>query len=58
RMSQPAVEHYLEEYARAAATAPDWFSPQRQSALKALRANGFPTLKHEDWKYTDIRPIT
>lgn len=57
-MSNAAVDHYLAEHARRAAPAPSWLQAQRQSAADAFRAAGFPTLRHEDWKYTDVGPIT
>lgn len=56
-MSQAAVEHYLNEFARLQFSSPEWLNSVRQSALAAFRQTGFPTLRHEDWKYTDIRPI-
>lgn len=34
-----------------------WLRAQRATALERLRDAGFPTLRHEDWKYTDTRPI-
>ena len=57
-MSNAAVDHYLAEHARRAAPAPAWLQAQRQSAADAFRTAGFPTLRHEDWKYTDVGPLT
>lgn len=34
-----------------------WLQAQRATALEVFRDAGFPTLRHEDWKYTDTRPI-
>jgi Fe-S cluster assembly protein SufD len=34
-----------------------WLRAQRAAALETFRETGFPTLRHEDWKYTDVRPI-
>jgi Fe-S cluster assembly protein SufD len=34
-----------------------WLRAQRVAALETFRETGFPTLRHEDWKYTDARPI-
>jgi len=34
-----------------------WLQAQRVTALARFRNAGFPTLRQEDWKYTDIRPI-
>jgi len=35
-----------------------WLAERRARALEALEKVGLPTLRHEDWKYTDIRPLT
>jgi len=29
----------------------------RRDAFEAFRKSGFPTSKHEDWKYTNLRPL-
>jgi Fe-S cluster assembly protein SufD len=34
-----------------------WLQAQRAAALEIFRNTGLPTLRHEDWKYTDTRPI-
>jgi Fe-S cluster assembly protein SufD len=34
-----------------------WLNKLRAQALERFMESGFPTLKHEDWKYTDVRPI-
>jgi Fe-S cluster assembly protein SufD len=52
-----AVAHYLSEYARRAPT-PPWLQAQQQSSVDAFCRAGFPTLKNEDWKYTDVGPLT
>ncbi len=58
-MNDSALEHYRSTYARIGdrLIAP-WFAEQREAALQSVLQNGFPTLRHENWKYTDIRPIT
>lgn len=57
-MSQPAVDHYSREFAGLNPESPVWLSDLRKSAFEAFRSEGFPTTRHEDWKYTDVRPIT
>jgi Fe-S cluster assembly protein SufD len=37
---------------------PAWAQKIRQEALTQFLKNGFPTLKDEEWKYTDISPLT
>ena len=50
-----AIELQL-ELLEAAVTAlpPDELSAVRQAAVARFSANGFPTTKHEDWKYTSL----
>ncbi len=57
-MNDPAVHEFLESW-RSVAPLPGapWFAPQRAAAQQAFHARGFPTLRDEDWKYTDVRPI-
>ncbi|MFQ5659933.1 MAG: Fe-S cluster assembly protein SufD [Gammaproteobacteria bacterium] len=57
-MNRIGVDHYLGEYNRLQAAAPDWLNGLRRSAIESFRQRGFPSLRHEDWKYTDVRPIT
>ncbi len=56
-MTQAAVEHYLSEHARFQSTSHNWLNQQRQSAIDSFGENGFPTTRHEAWKYTDVRPL-
>ncbi len=37
---------------------PKWVSSLRQPAFDHVVAKGFPTRAHEEWKYTNIKPIT
>ena len=57
-MNQTAVDHYTREFAGLNPESPRWFTELRKSAFEAFRSEGFPTTRHEDWKYTDVRPIT
>ncbi|MCF8259663.1 MAG: Fe-S cluster assembly protein SufD [Melioribacteraceae bacterium] len=34
-----------------------FFHQYRKDALNLLKATPFPTLKHEEWKYTSVKPI-
>ncbi len=38
--------------------APDWLRELRRQGLCRLEALGLPPLKDEEWKYTDISPLT
>ena len=55
-MTQAAVEHYLSEHERFQSSSHNWLNQQRQSAIDSFGKNGFPTTRHEAWKYTDVRP--
>ncbi len=48
-----------QELLEAAVTAlpSDNFSALRKTALASFATSGFPTTKHEDWKYTNLTPV-
>jgi len=52
---------YQEDFHRLESALPGagvpWLHERRAEALERFMEQGFPTLKHEDWKYTDVRPI-
>ncbi len=55
------IERFVEDFARfetslnGLATHP--MHAVRQKALQRIQQFGFPTLKHEEWKYTNLNPI-
>jgi Fe-S cluster assembly protein SufD len=55
------LQHYLDVAQRfqaaRAAQAPLWLRALREEGLAQLARQGFPTPRHEDWKYTDVAPI-
>ena len=52
------MEHYVDDFERIPKNIKEnWFSKQRLSALKTFQESGFPTTRHENWKYTDVRSI-
>ncbi len=57
----PAVQRYADDYAALAARLPGhgvaWAEKIRRDALERFRAIGFPTLRHEDWKYTNVAAV-
>ncbi len=54
-----AVENFTEEAKRLhSKLANDAFADQRQMALARFQQTGFPTLRQEHWKYTDLRNIS
>ncbi len=54
------MNHYLAAFAeveRNRSKAPAWLSNLRANAIAQFERLGFPTTRHEEWKYTNIAPI-
>jgi Fe-S cluster assembly protein SufD len=55
-------EHYLSAFTRyrvnGASNSPAWLKDLRESAIAEFAQVGFPTTKNEEWKYTNVEPIT
>jgi len=60
-VTEAGLQHYLDLaerfQAERAAGAPAWLRTLRQEGIAQLARQGFPTSKHEDWKYTNVGPI-
>lgn len=41
-----------------AADQPEWLKARREAALEEFASLGFPTRKHEEWKYTQVRGLS
>ncbi len=53
------IRHYLADFKQLQnIKKDDWFSKQRQSAFNIFQESGFPSTRKENWKYTDVKPIT
>jgi Fe-S cluster assembly protein SufD len=54
------LEPYIESFGRFenGAGGPDWLRPVRQAAMERSLELGFPTPRDEDWKYTNLAPLT
>jgi Fe-S cluster assembly protein SufD len=37
---------------------PEWLSTMRQQAIEAFADRGFPTVRDEEWRFTNIAPLT
>ena len=49
----------FERFERASASAqPSWIFPLRKAGIARFAELGFPTLNHEDWRFTNVAPIT
>ena len=42
---------------RSSVGGPSWLQQLRDKGISAFEASGFPTTRHEDWKYTNVAPI-
>ena len=57
-MSMPALNHYLDKFQHLSSQlAGDGLESVRSTGLDLFRKKGFPGLREENWKYTDVRPI-
>ena len=55
------TDPYLKAFERfeqaGASRQPSWLFPLRKTGLARFAELGFPTLKHEDWRFTNVAPI-
>ena len=55
------TDPYLKAFERfeqaGAAARPSWLFPLRKAGLARFAELGFPTLKNEDWRFTNIAPV-
>src|SRR5947209_16394709 len=58
-MEQSAAEPYLQEFEKFEheAKQPAWVFPLRKAGIARFAELGFPTLKQEDWRFTNVAPI-
>lgn len=60
-IQSPAIQRYADDSAALAGRLPGhgvtWVEKLRRDALERFRALGFPTLRHEDWKYTNVAAV-
>jgi Fe-S cluster assembly protein SufD len=54
-----AVESLVAQFSQVEAAAqPNWLAPARKAGLARFAELGFPTLKNEDWRFTNVAPLT
>src|SRR5437867_10513540 len=53
------TDPYLEKFERfeKEAKQPAWVFPLRKAGISRFAELGFPTLQHEDWRFTNVAPI-
>lgn len=57
-MSTPVIDNYMDQFQHLQkALKDDPLRDQRLTAIEGLQKTGFPTTRHENWKYTDVRPL-
>jgi Fe-S cluster assembly protein SufD len=56
----PTADTYLEKFSRLESPdgQPKWLLPIRQAGMARFSALGLPTLKDEDWRFTNVAAIT
>ncbi|HIA46181.1 MAG TPA: Fe-S cluster assembly protein SufD, partial [Methylococcaceae bacterium] len=56
-----SLKKYVEEYDEIKSTLPgqelDWLVQLRQQSLNQFSTRGFPTIRDEDWRYTNVTPL-
>src|SRR3954453_21002463 len=57
--SMKETDPYLEKFERfeKQPTTPAWVFPLRKAGISRFAELGFPTLKDEDWRFTNVAPI-
>jgi len=57
-MNSNNAQQFLDAFDKSdKASLPDWLMKKQRAALASVKASGLPTLRNEEWRYTDIRPI-
>src|SRR4051812_14774134 len=55
----PQVARFVAEFPAATSPSqPHWLGRLREGALASFERLGFPTTKHEQWRFTSVSPIT
>ncbi len=58
--ASPQVAHYVADYRRSVEQGqpqPGWLAQAREQAIAQFERLGFPTTKHEQWRFTSVAPI-
>ena len=57
KQSDPYLKAFERFEQAAATTQPSWLFPLRKAGIARFAELGFPTLKNEDWRFTNVAPI-
>jgi len=57
--TSPEIKQFRAQFdhARSESSDPSWLRHLRARAMERFEALGFPTTRHEEWKYTSVQPI-
>ena len=58
RSNDPVVEHFTRFAENRSSSEPSWLPPVRMQAISKFSELGYPTQRHEDWRFTNITPLT
>ena len=53
----PETDPYWEKFEHADLSQPAWLFPIRKAAMARFAEVGFPTIRDEDWRFTNVAPI-
>jgi Fe-S cluster assembly protein SufD len=56
--AETAASPFYADFEKLSAEVPSWLDELRRSAIDRFLELGFPTSKDEDWKFTNIHPVT
>ena len=60
-MTKKGIDHYLDLFRarekESGGSAPAWLARLRREAIDRFEALGFPTVRQEAWRFTDVSPI-
>ncbi len=57
RGKENLISAYRRRFEQGNGGSPSWLAEIRRSAIEKFDELGFPTTRHEDWKYTNVEPI-
>jgi Fe-S cluster assembly protein SufD len=56
-VSEPYLPHDANPAGAGIADGPEWLEPIRRAAAESFAATGFPTSRHEEWRFTPVTAI-
>ena len=57
KIPDPYTDAFCRLLAKSSQTEPSWLTQSREAAFEYFKRSGFPTVREEDWKYTNVSPI-